>query len=584
MFTKSLDRVGDWNPQLLRELKGRLNKRNMAIASAIAIIGQSFLLLIFSSNLPAEIDPLKHTRNLLNRYCTASPPPEIYKGSYHRGAYCITDLLGHWVIDWQLWWLDIFNTLSVIAIFILLVAGTYLIINDLSKEESRGTLNFIRLSPRSSNNILLGKMLGVPCLIYFLVLWSLPLHLIAGFSANIPFSLIIAFYGVLIAGCAFFFNLALLVGLINANRGMFQGFAGSGAILFFLYLMTLMTFSSGNLVSHSPFDWVTIFYPGTILSYLAESTFLPTKTIGFDYKNIQEFAWYGQDLWHNAALAIGFSIFNYSLWTYWISQALKRHFHNPTATWLSKSNSYWLSGSFIAVLLGFVFQHREYGRVETHILENFAVLQVFILAFVLLLVVALSPHGQTIQDWSRYRHQTEHNRRSLIKDLILGERSPSPVAIAINLGIIFLYLIPAIVFVPLSEGRVWLFSSLLLGLNIILVYAIVAQRMLLLKTPKRYILATASVASLMIVPPICFIFLGAFPDQVITPWLFTFFPLAISLTSSLQSADIITIALSIIVQWLVVALAGFEMTKYLKKAGESQTKNLLQTEKSTVHS
>lgn len=576
MLTTSLDRLGDWNPQLFRELKGRLTQKNMAIVAAIAIISQCFLLLIFGGNVPTKIDPLTPTHSQFNRYCTASPPPDLYPNSHYSNPYCITDLLGHWVINWQLWWLDIFNTLSVIGIFVLLVAGTYLLINDLSKEESRGTLDFIRLSPQSANKVLLGKIWGVPCLVYFLGFLTVPLHLIAGFQAHIPISLIFAFYGMLLASCAFFFNLALLFGLMNSGLGGFQPFLGSGAVLFFLFVMTGITFSSGNLIFSNPFDWVIIFYPGTILSYLAQSTFLPTETIDFDYENIQNLLWYGQALWHNAWLGISFSLLNYGLWTYWISQSLQRRFHNPTATWLSKSNSYWLSGTFILVVSGFVFQIIPNPHFKYDIFENFAILQMFILAFVLLLIAALSPHRQTLQDWARYRHHNEHNRHSIIQDLLLGERSPSTVAIAVNLGIIFLYLIPAIVIAPLGNTRFWLLLGLFLGLNMVLMAGLFVQRILLLKTSKRKLLAALVVSSFIILPPICLGILGLAPNKVVAPWFFTFFPLTI-LEYGAKIATVFTVVFSILGQYLIITLAGLELKKQLEKVGESQIKTLLKS-------
>jgi len=57
------------------------------------------------------------------------------------------DNQGNFVINWQMWWLDLFTWLSLIGIFALLVAGTYLLISDLAHEERQDTLNFIRLSP-----------------------------------------------------------------------------------------------------------------------------------------------------------------------------------------------------------------------------------------------------------------------------------------------------------------------------------------------------------------------------------------------------------------------------------------------------
>lgn len=38
-----LERLGDWNPQLMRELKGRLKLRNLLIAGVISLLGQFLL-------------------------------------------------------------------------------------------------------------------------------------------------------------------------------------------------------------------------------------------------------------------------------------------------------------------------------------------------------------------------------------------------------------------------------------------------------------------------------------------------------------------------------------------------------------
>jgi hypothetical protein len=35
-----LDEIGNWNPQLFRELKGRLKSGNVAVVSALSICGQ----------------------------------------------------------------------------------------------------------------------------------------------------------------------------------------------------------------------------------------------------------------------------------------------------------------------------------------------------------------------------------------------------------------------------------------------------------------------------------------------------------------------------------------------------------------
>jgi len=49
MILKRLDRLGNWNPQLIRELKGRLKPRNLAIAlttpSSMNLLGSDRVLI-----------------------------------------------------------------------------------------------------------------------------------------------------------------------------------------------------------------------------------------------------------------------------------------------------------------------------------------------------------------------------------------------------------------------------------------------------------------------------------------------------------------------------------------------------------
>lgn len=157
-----LERLGDWNPQLMRELKGRLKPRNLLIAGAISIIGQFLLFLLAQAQLPIGTEED-------HRYCTGN-------AVNHISPYCVRDAFDNVVINWQVWWLELFVWLSLIGIFALIVVGTYLLISDLAHEERRGTLNFIRLSPQSPENILVGKLLGVPILLYLVAVLAVPLH------------------------------------------------------------------------------------------------------------------------------------------------------------------------------------------------------------------------------------------------------------------------------------------------------------------------------------------------------------------------------------------------------------------------
>jgi hypothetical protein len=560
MISSVIDKMGDWNPQLFRELKGRLKPRNMAIAAGISLVGQFLIYLNFQGALP--VDPVASSYPVYSRYCTGTNPDGI----------CLKDLLGNWVINQQLWWLDVFVWMSVIGIFVLLTVGTYLLIADLSGEERRGTLNFVRLSPQSAKQIFIGKILGVPILLYLVGALALPLHLIAGIGARIPLGLIFGFYAVLFASCVCFYSAALLFSLASNGLGGFQSWIGSGTVLLFLSILNSMVMP-GYSNSHTLFDWWKLFYPGLILPYLVKSTFITPNTVGyFDLNNLDGMLFYGQSLWSNAGVGIGVILFHYFLWTYWIAKGLKRSFDNPISTLLSKSQSYLISMCLAVLLVGFVFQNPlSHEDTEYSLFHNFGFLQAFLILYGLILIVALSPHRQTLQDWARYRHQTEgKSKTSLLKDFLLGEKSPATLAIAVNFGLMMLYIFPVILLVPLNQHKIPVLVGFFLGMNMMLLYAAIAQRILLIKNPKRAIAAGALVGNLIILPIVVFGFLRIDPGENPLLWLFSCVPIAAT-----QYATANAIFLSLLGQWIGITLISFETTKKLQKAGASATKMLL---------
>jgi hypothetical protein len=577
MISTLIDRLGESNPQLFRELKGRLQPRNLVIASGISLVVQLLVYLFYRASLPAVTTNLT-TNDLFSRYCVGSPPMDWngYTPYPHSSDnFCVKDLLGNWMLNWQLWWLDVFICLSIIGIIALLVAGTWMLIADLSREERRGTLNFIRLSPQSAKSILIGKMLGVPVILFLAVGLAVPLHLVAGLSARIPLGAILGFYGVLATSCAFFWSAALLFGLVTTGLGGFQAWLGSGVVLFFLFCLTNFVLL-GVPATHTPFDWLALLYPGTVLPYLVHATFLPPKTVGYlalegAYQSgsggLNNLLWYGQSLWRNVWTGVGFMLVNYGLWIYWIGQGLKRRFHNPLATLWSKGQSYAISGCFATSVLGFTLQTTESYRLY----ENFFMLQAFVLLLFLLLMAGLSPHRQALQDWMRYRHQMSRDRRNLLKDLIWGEKSPSTIAIAINLLIVTAFMMPSIFLFPLEDHQLRVLAGLLLNLGTILIYAAVAQLMLMMKSQKRTVWASAMVTALIFLPlGIMALFSGGEPGRTAAFGLFSL--------ASVWAVDYVsttTLCLSLLGQWLAIGLVSFQITRQLRKAGESDTKALL---------
>lgn len=562
-LSSSWEKFLDWNPQLFREIKGKLKTRNVVAAAAISSITQFVAVICLLGDLP-DPDPQGILGVQYGRYGMGSTYEDL--GSYHyRHLPYTKDLLDNWVINWQLLWLDLFMLLSIISIFALLVVGTYMLIADTVKEESRGTLNFIRLTPQSASSIALGKILGVPILLYIVILLFLPLHLIAGLGARIPLTLIFGFDAVIVASCAFFYSLALLWSLMDFGLSSFKPWLGSGVIATVLLVFTKTLFNGDYLTLDNPLGWLFLFNPSLVLSYLIDATYLPDNKIGFlPAKNLGELLFYGQALWTKASLGIGLIIFNFSLWTYWCWSILQRRFHNPEHTLFSKVQSYWLTGWLAAIALGFTLQ----STAENNLTEYFMFSQFCLYVWGLGLIASLSPHRQALHDWARYRHQINQSNNALWKELILGENSPSTVAVAINLAIAIAYITPSI-FLLLDFDKQFVFWGFILSAGSITLCAIAAQFILTAKTRKRAAWSVITVTSMIVVPPVCFGLAEIYPQTIPQAWLFSFIP-----TVATEYATTSAILLTILGQWLAVALIGLQMTRKLKQAGASETKML----------
>lgn len=558
MIATSIERVTETNPQLAREWKGRLTPKNLTIATIISIVGQALVYLYFRDLLPAAQG--------FNRYCTASPPPNFPGYSPYPNHFCIQDLNGQWMILDELWWLDIFTFLSIVGIFALLVVGTYQLIADISTEERQGTLNFIRLSPRSARDILLGKILGVPVLLYWVAILALPFHLVAGLAAGIPFGLILAFYAVLLVSCAFFYCASIAFALAGQWLGGFQPWLGSGTVAIFLFYATLLSLS-GYASSRTPFDWLNLFYPGLVLSYLVKATFLPPDTVR--YLGIQELSrslWYGQSIWESFPAGLGFILLNFGVWTYWLTRALRRRFHDPLATLVSKSQSYGMTACFCIITLGFLVQTLE----PSYLADNLAILTAFLAIYSLFLVIVLTPSRQAVQDWARYRHQNGEKGMNSWRSFLFSEKSPAIFAIAANLAIAVFSFVPAILIAPLGDYKPGMLGGFLLTVNMMLVYAALAGWVMLWKTNKRSLLAAGTIATAVMFPLVCFSVLRILPFNSPLLWGFSFLPVVAA-----RSATVFSIALPFFGQCLMLTLLGLQIHRQVRQIGASATKALL---------
>jgi hypothetical protein len=144
MFERLLDRLGEWNPQLWREIKSRVSLPGILAATLVSAIAQ---FIAWSHFRPS----FTHT----------------YGREYNLSAWMgMSEFL-----DREIW-------------LVLALGGIYLIATNFRQELDRDTLNLVNLSPTSIYKIIIGKILGVPILLYWVVLLTMPLHFIAAYYSS----------------------------------------------------------------------------------------------------------------------------------------------------------------------------------------------------------------------------------------------------------------------------------------------------------------------------------------------------------------------------------------------------------------
>ncbi|HLO52056.1 MAG TPA: hypothetical protein VK211_26875, partial [Kamptonema sp.] len=191
------------------------------------------------------------------------------------------------------------------------------------------------------------------------------------------------------------------------------------------------------------------------------------------------------------------------------------------------------------------------------------------------LIAALSPHRQTLQDWARYRQERLKTgvKYSLIRDLIWGEKSPAVVAIAVNLLIVAALFVPATLIFAEAGDRNQIILALLYTISFLLICATISQVMLLMKTSKRAFWAAGTVAAAIILPPMILGVLSINPGENGGGlWLLTPFAL-----DAIRYASINVIVSTLLAQFAFFGFLNFQLTRQLKKAGESASKALLKS-------
>lgn len=561
MTLNLLDQIGNWNPQLFREIKGRWKMGNIAIASAFSLGPQLLLFMYYMAQLPVALRNTKGAEPIYNKFCVLKAATDTKPGEK-----CLTDTLGNLVIDWQKWSVEIFTWLSISSVLVLLVAGTYMLVSDLDKEERRGTLNFIRLSPQSANTIFIGKILGVPILLYLAAVLVIPLHLYSGLAAQIPLPEILGFYMAIVASCALFYSTAMLFGLTTSWLGGFQPWlAGGIALLVFVISTIRLTVTAGDLG--------TFVSSIGILRYLISGMFSEDNG-GLLGVGIDKLQWFYLPIGKNIVSGMILSLSICGIGTYWMWQGWLRRFPNPTTTVFSKRQSYFAVICCQPIILGFALQSKapDYA--------GFPLLALNLIMF-LIVIASLTSDRQSLYDWARYRQQIVPSNQKLwrrypLLDLVWSEKSPAIVAIAINLLSSSLIVICGLIFTLETTMETFdtnLFWGVITGMNLILIYAAITQLFLFLKTRNQEIWAVGTICGAILLPPVILSMLLLTLEKAPVFWVSTTLP--IFWTSSAYIGFGTTILFSILSQWTVLVLLNLKLRSQLKLAGESASKALL---------
>jgi hypothetical protein len=369
---KFIDSVGDWNPQLFRELKGRLSGNTLIFT----LIGSVAIQLGFG---------------LL-----------VVDGKFQ---------VGFEILNWLL-------------PIVLMMGAIYTLVSDISKEEKAGTLNFIRLSPQSARDIFIGKILGVPILVYLTVLLWLPQHLVLAIASGANLGLMLAWYSTIGITTYFCLSIATLYAIAG----------GRFAIVLSLVLL-------------QPIGAIVSLYNYYLNSAIGNATWLTAA--------VNPIQWFYLPIANNIWLFYGFINLAFLSICHWIWVMLDRYYINPKSTSFTKQQSYWLTLTAQIWLFGLALP------MLTHYSDNtpdavFSELMIFsgVGNFLIFISIPLIiPSKQAMQDWSRYKrsHVTSTQKhwwkRDIVQDLLWHDRSPSVVAMAVNLTIpAIIYSVCAIVF------------------------------------------------------------------------------------------------------------------------------------------
>jgi hypothetical protein len=427
MLDRLIDRVGDSNPQIFRELKERLTLRNTAIAVAVALVIQVLVLVYVNSQIPisgldknSSVYIHELERPTTHKYCNLNnfkPKTTYYNNS---PKICQLDINNNFRINWQFWRSDIFECLSLILPLGLILGSAYLLVADLVREKDRDTLNFVRLSPQSAQQIFIGKILSVPILIYVATAVMLPLHLLMGLGSGRSLLLLAGWYATI---CAMWFLLSSAA-VLNALLGGIQ------AILTVI-ITAYPLYSSLPIINFYTLE--TIYRDQKLFN---EYGYVGSGLLSF---NNGVYTWFGVTFTSSAISFNAFVIGSCLVASYWVWQVLARRYRHPTSARIGRSQSFIINFCLQVWIAGLAFP--EVGKSNHELFDRSGLitqLAVIEIVAILILIWMLLPSGQALQDGRYDRESVTHQRHMpgqsyTVQDSVKNDSSTASGAIATNI-------------------------------------------------------------------------------------------------------------------------------------------------------
>jgi hypothetical protein len=483
--------LGRWNPQLVRELRGRLKLRTIVATIAFSAIFQVFLMLLM---------------NLISR------------GAPVNG----------WLLSWQIiTWMQLYITFTF---------GSYFIVSDLEEEQKRGTLNFIRLSPRPAWQIILGKLLGVPVLLYLAVVLTIPLHCIVGLRGGVSLPLILSVYLLLAIECAICFSGAMLCGLAeNEQHGSVQGATAIGyAMIVFNFISPLFMGCNINLIWRPLLDRLEIW--GEINSVVS---------------------WFLFPINDSVLVSHSFALLTLGIVEFLIWRMILRNFRKPRSTAISKRQSYAILAFVEVFILGFLV-HSSIAITEAAI-SVVGSMYFLISILLLILIFGICPQRQALLDWARYRSPSWQS-------LIWSDKSPALLAVVIHLIIANTLLLPWLFTIWNGTEKVIVKIVLSVGpANILLIYGAFIQQVFATKIRNPRMWAIGGLSLWAIVFPILLLLLQLTPDRFPpTVALWTLFGYSFFWHFDKPEAIPFVVA-GIVLQWLILGFLVWNFQQTMEK-------------------